>query len=337
MDDCFHSHPKVLEAGNEAVGLYVRCGAYCAQHLTDGFIPRQIVLIYGSKALAQALVDARLWRSVVDGWEMNDFLTYNKSRSQVLAERADATNRQRRSRARRDSDQEELDPDLEVSENCHPVTHAVRNEMSHLSRPDPLLTNKKSNIPCAQGTFDEFWTIYPRRVQKQDAKKAWTQQVRKKVAPEMMITGAKGYAAYHRSRNTDQDFIKHPGSWLRAGGYEDYQPEPEPELDTREPAEIVRDHWRNADAPAVAKILGTSALLNPQPPSDSTPRDQWDRDASREWIEAHQEAAIQALGGKVAEIEPEVRQMALQSATGMDSMSSPHVDAGGLYGAKEND
>ena len=68
MDDSFHSHPKVIAAGNEAVGLYVRCGTYAAEHLTDGFVDREVVLLYGSTALAATLVRTRLWHRARGGW-----------------------------------------------------------------------------------------------------------------------------------------------------------------------------------------------------------------------------------------------------------------------------
>ena len=107
LDDSFHSHPKVMAAGNEAVGLYVRCGTYAAQHSTDGFIPEQVALLYGTRKLADTLVQAKLWRRARGGWRMPDYLDYNPSKESVDKERKAAAERQRRSRearlSRRDS------------------------------------------------------------------------------------------------------------------------------------------------------------------------------------------------------------------------------------------
>ena len=83
MDDKFHSHPKVIAAGNEAIGLFTRCGTYAAEHLTDGFIPEHVVPLYGSPALAETLVRSKLWRRARGGWRMPDYLDYNPSREQV--------------------------------------------------------------------------------------------------------------------------------------------------------------------------------------------------------------------------------------------------------------
>jgi hypothetical protein len=101
LDDSFHSHPKVIAAGNEAVGLFVRCGAYCAQHLTDGFVPEQVMLLYGSRELADALVRAKLVRRVRGGWQIPDYLDYNPSAQTVDNERKAKTERQKRWREAR--------------------------------------------------------------------------------------------------------------------------------------------------------------------------------------------------------------------------------------------
>jgi hypothetical protein len=98
LDDSFHSHPKVIAAGNEAVGLYTRCGTYAAEHLTDGFLRKDVVLLYGSSALAASLVRTRLWHRTRGGWVIHDYLDYNPSREAVENERKQAAERQRRRR-----------------------------------------------------------------------------------------------------------------------------------------------------------------------------------------------------------------------------------------------
>lgn len=96
LEDSFHSHPKVIRAGNEAVGLYVRCGTYAAEHLTDGFIPEHVALLYGTHALAKTLVDAGLWRRTRGGWLMPDYLDYNPSKEAVDNDRKSKAERQKR-------------------------------------------------------------------------------------------------------------------------------------------------------------------------------------------------------------------------------------------------
>jgi hypothetical protein len=112
LDDSFHSHPKVIAAGNEAVGLFVRCGTYAAEHTTDGIIAEEIAELYGASAtgsrrnpgtgkpetLAETLVRTGLWHRVRRGWTIHDYLDYNPSRAAVEKERKDAAERQRRRR-----------------------------------------------------------------------------------------------------------------------------------------------------------------------------------------------------------------------------------------------
>lgn len=119
VDDGFHCHPKVLNAGNEAVGLYVRCGSYCAQHLTDGFVPSGVALLYGNRKLFRSLEANGLWIAVDGGWQMHDYLEYNRSRKEVETDRQAAADRQRKARSKR-----------EAVKN-HGVSHAGSHAVTH--------------------------------------------------------------------------------------------------------------------------------------------------------------------------------------------------------------
>ena len=97
VDDAFWSHPKVIQAGNAAVGFWLRCGSYSAQHLTDGFIPIGIARHLGSAGLARRLVDVGLW-TVSDepcGYLMHDWADYQPTRATWLMRRESNAERQR--------------------------------------------------------------------------------------------------------------------------------------------------------------------------------------------------------------------------------------------------
>ena len=98
LDDTFGNHPKVHQAGNAAVGLWVRCGTYSAAYLLDGRVPNKVVTEYGTTAEIDACTDAGLWVRNGTGFVIPDYLDFNPSKEQVLADRAAMAERQRRRR-----------------------------------------------------------------------------------------------------------------------------------------------------------------------------------------------------------------------------------------------
>lgn len=131
LDDQFHSQPKVIAAGNAAIGLYCRLGTFCADKLTDGFVPDAVARSMGSSKELKALThcpipDTRALLTVVEGgFMLRDYLEYNPTREKVLAERAAAKARMQRRRG-----------SLDVRPNTNP--NDVRSSRS--PDPDPLLT-----------------------------------------------------------------------------------------------------------------------------------------------------------------------------------------------------
>jgi hypothetical protein len=64
--------------------------------------------------------------------------------------------------------------------------------------------------------FDTFWLLYPKKVAKADAVKAWKQVLKKKTADEMIALTK----AYSESKLPDMTYIPYPASWLNKGLYE---------------------------------------------------------------------------------------------------------------------
>lgn len=65
--------------------------------------------------------------------------------------------------------------------------------------------------------FDRFWQLYPRRVGKIAARKAWTKALRS--APDhVIIAGAQRFAA---DPNREPEYTPHPATWLNAGRWDD--------------------------------------------------------------------------------------------------------------------
>lgn len=100
VDDGFALHRKARAAGNAALGLWVRAGSYCAQHLTDGHIDADIVDMLGTRKQADRLVKAGLWEADETGYQFHEWGIEHRNpmRAQVEKERAAAATRKQKSR-----------------------------------------------------------------------------------------------------------------------------------------------------------------------------------------------------------------------------------------------
>jgi hypothetical protein len=69
-------------------------------------------------------------------------------------------------------------------------------------------------------SFEEWWTHYPRKVAKGQARKAYSQVVRKGTATEVeLLAGAMRYAGERIDQ--DERFTKHPATWLHGECWKD--------------------------------------------------------------------------------------------------------------------
>lgn len=83
VDDGLAFHTKTLEAGNAAMGLWVRAGAASARELTDGFVPTRLARQLGTPAEARRLVAAGLWLEVDGGYQFHEWEQANPTRAEV--------------------------------------------------------------------------------------------------------------------------------------------------------------------------------------------------------------------------------------------------------------
>lgn len=113
IDDEFAQHPKLMRVGPLGMALQVAALCYCNKHLTDGFIPWaaarsllpweflgpeckrfRIGVISGMSSEDVAadfviglLLEAGLWDETEGGYVIHDYLNYQPSKNEVLAER----------------------------------------------------------------------------------------------------------------------------------------------------------------------------------------------------------------------------------------------------------
>jgi hypothetical protein len=84
LDDNFADHPKVDALTDGAFRLHVAGLLYCAKNLTDGFIDERrvsrLTRTYKPAYLAE-LVDAAMWLRVLGGYDLHDYLDWNKGKA----------------------------------------------------------------------------------------------------------------------------------------------------------------------------------------------------------------------------------------------------------------
>lgn len=105
------------------------------------------------------------------------------------------------------------------------------------SAPERRGEEGKVNTPSsadADGAFNEWWALYPRKVGKAEARKAWTKAVK---ASSVTAVQAGLKAQLPTIKASEERFRPHPATWLNQGRWED-----EPTTDVDQPS----TGWWNA-------------------------------------------------------------------------------------------
>ena len=97
--------------------------------------------------------------------------------------------------------------------------------------------------------FEEFWSLYPRKVAKADARKAWL-----KLTEQQQLDACKAisnHIEYWKVKQTDLEYIPYPASWVRAERWED-----ELVIEPKKQKESKEWMFSNEGIEAKAKELG---------------------------------------------------------------------------------
>jgi hypothetical protein len=166
VDDNLAFHAKAVAAGNPAMGLWVRAGSWCAQQLTDGFLPDHMLPALGTAQQAKRLVDNRLWERVQGGYRFHEWTERQPSKGDVEAERAAARERMREFRARKKGTAQTSSPQVSGSRSPEPTPNdSVRSDEVRETfgnpdptRPDPTRPDPNKEKPRKRATAiaDDF-------------------------------------------------------------------------------------------------------------------------------------------------------------------------------------
>jgi len=77
-----------------------------------------------------------------------------------------------------------------------------------------------TKISPGDARFERFWAAYPRRVSKQDARKAWDKLHPSEVMTSTIIAAVEAQKLWPEWRKDGGTFVPYPASWLRAGGWD---------------------------------------------------------------------------------------------------------------------
>ena len=183
-----------------------------------------------------------------------------------------------------------------------------------------LKTNIRNKDNPVSEDFERFWEVYPRKVNKPDAIKAWRQKEREKKLPpinfilkRLQLTKDTAWA------DSEIKYIPSPGPWLRGERWGDQLPEENkaPQIPAKVSPEVARKIKEQRKA--VLKIAGTFVMHF----SQTQPNYKEDVEEDMERMESFAEALI-ATNGDMSRALPTVEEFA-KYCTGLDYWKIPNV------------
>lgn len=220
VDDTLAFHAKVVAAGNDAMGLWVRAGSWSSQQLTDGFVPDHMIAAMGGGE--DGLVEVGLWIREDGGCRFHEWEQAQFTRAEIEAKRESERDRKRKQRRTPGGTFTESGRSPSGVPAGHDAESSRESHRPVPSRPDPTPVPKGTESKTRPSAgyspeFETFWATYPRREAKRQAWNAWGKALNRSTV-EAITAGASRYA---HDPNRDDKFTKHAATWLNADGWDD--------------------------------------------------------------------------------------------------------------------
>jgi hypothetical protein len=200
MDDKAAFHAKVLKAGNEAFGAFVRMGCWCSGHLTDGNVPLETALIIANRDTLERLCAIGFLETNGTDYVIHDYLQYNWSAEEVEQRREEISDaRSRAGKKGAESRWQNGKRDGKHMAHTHTHTHEDQN------------TDTASRFD-----FDAAYELYPRKEGKRRGMQRFHAQIRTQEQYDSLLAAIKNYAA----TVSDPKYYKHFSSFMAC--WEDY-------------------------------------------------------------------------------------------------------------------
>ncbi|MEU4051320.1 hypothetical protein AB0F09_19235 [Streptomyces olivaceus] len=151
--------------------------------------------------------------TVTHGESVTDDVTHSKSVRHALKVRSSRTER---------SPNHPQPSDNQLLKDSSPATEPDE-QQAHTAPVQTKTGSAKKNHHLE--AFGAFWINYPKKRDREEAKKAWIAAIDRGVDPKHMVDRAQAYARERASQ--DPQFTKYPATWLNKGCYDD-EPDPQP-------------------------------------------------------------------------------------------------------------
>ena len=171
IDDKFYENSKILDAGALGAHLYIAGLIHCNVKRTDGFIADCFVPGIGgdafdSKRFAKKLVENKLWDRVEGGYQVHDFLQFNKSKEEIeRLNEARKNNGKTGGRPRKANQQINQDQNLQINQDQNQDRLNVNEEGETYNLPNipyqSLQTDKTDEGGSARG---EVFRVYENEI-----------------------------------------------------------------------------------------------------------------------------------------------------------------------------
>jgi hypothetical protein len=287
VDDGLHSHKKVVRAGVAAMGLWVIAGSWCADNLTDGFIPDYMAARLDPDYAEHAarLVAAGFWTDDEEdgdkGWRFRGWTVYQPSREEAIAERDSKSMGGKVGNHRRwHVDKGVTDPKCTLCSRStdritdHSTDRGSESVPNRPSRPDPtrpdptrpvkeqttreaqqrtLIDDDEAPAPAARASTpkrspaDAAFEEFYSIYPRREARVAAEKAWAKAVRTTPPARIILGAKRFRDDPNREDSYTPHPATWLNQGRWTD-EPLP-PRMVSRPPAVVTnRTAVREADS-----------------------------------------------------------------------------------------
>lgn len=232
IDDKLHGSVKWRRATKGARALWTTALSWCSDQEDGGTVPADMLrYLDGTRADAQSLVRAGLWRETSEGWIFHNWEKYNPDAASLQAKReAESEGGKRGNHARWHVKQGITVPDCDY---CTPSggdsgTRSGPDQGGESganppdpTRPDPTQSTP-STAPADAAAFEEFWDAYDKKTGRKTAEQKWKVALKKPgVTPELLITAARSYIDSQKRQGKHPTYTKNPTTWLNGEHWND--------------------------------------------------------------------------------------------------------------------